>query len=174
MAVDQRAPGLIEWIGFRRLHAMISAEAYRRIVVTAALAIVLAGCSIFGTHHTAQQQTYLDKVYALDLQYEIPQANLPGAWERAKDFVGKYSTLPIVHADENDIQTAEVAPDGLDIGYHIYNYSGGQPGMVRIVVHTITNDKAYGSNIAYRARRDAHILAYYICYGVIEPSLILK
>jgi hypothetical protein len=138
-----------------------------------ALAVALAGCSTFATHHDPQQQAYLDKVYAMNLQYAIPAENLPAAWERAKDFINKYSTLPIVRADEQDIATAQVAPDGLDIGYHVYNYST-EPGKVRIVVHTVTNDKVYGSNIAYRAKRDSHILAYYIAYGVIEPALILK
>lgn len=138
-----------------------------------ALAAALAGCSLLTTHHDPQQQSYLDKVYAMDLQYAIPEENLPAAWGRAKEFISKYSTLPVVRADEQDIATAEVAPDGLDIGYHVYNYST-QPGKVRIVVHTLTNDKVYGSNIAYRAKRNAHILAYYIAYGVIEPSLILK
>ena len=109
---------LIERIGLLRLRSVNFAGPYSALSAIA-LAVALAGCSLLTTHHDPKQQSYLDKVYAMDLQYAIPEENLPAAWVRAKEFISKYSTLPIVRADEQDIATAEVAPDGLDIGYHV-------------------------------------------------------
>lgn len=143
----------------------------RSLCWLALLALMLARCSILKPGLTPAQQTYLNNAKATPLDIVIPQGELPKAWANARDFVRKYSPLPLIQSDEAEIRTRDPAPDGIDVGWEIH-VRPATLGSVGIVINPLVTERGYGGNAESRGQHNAHLLAYYLKTGQLEPALV--
>ena len=121
----------------------------------------LAGCAQIERNNLyPQQQEQLDKAMAQPLHFDIPASESTAAWGRAQDYLARYSRLKLQTATNDLLETYNPTDYG-EVGYKINRIEGHV--STQFTVDAYTAD----SNVATLARRDAHLLAYYIAVG--EP-----
>jgi len=118
-----------------------------------------------------EQSDYLDKAKDFPLAFAIPAAETPKAWERAREFIERYGTLKLRTADDRVIETILPEASDLDIGYTVIKRPYGD-AQYKIAIETQTASRFGGSSTSNKARTNAHLLAYYIATGIIDPALV--
>jgi hypothetical protein len=118
---------------------------------------------------TAEERSYLERAEACPLEFTIPADEADAAWGRAQSFIGRFSSMKLQTVTDFVIQTYNPREGNVDFGYYVTKTPLGD--QVRITVECIKGNLFSGAD----AKRNAHILAYYIKTGEEpSPKLIAK
>lgn len=140
----------------------------RKAVIIILALFVLSGCtSISMKNLTPEERSYFEKVEAFPLEFIIPKIEADDAWGRAQSFIGRFSSMKLQTVTDFVIQTYN--PSDIKFGYYVTKTP--MDDDIQITVQCITEGWFSGDD----ARRNAHILAYYMKTGELpNPKFIAR
>jgi hypothetical protein len=126
--------------------------------------LVTIGCATM----TSEERTYLERVMATPLTVTIPSTDADEAWERAKSWIKRFSSMEPQTVSEGVIKTLDPA-SGLPLfGYYVTKERAGD--HVEIAVKCNCGN----ASDSIQADKNGRILAYFIKTGELHPRFIMK
>lgn len=140
----------------------------RKVAIIVLTLFVLVGCtSITMKNLTPEERNYFEIVEAFPLEFTMPKVEADDAWGRAQSFIGRFSSMKLQTVTDFVIQTYN--PSDIKFGYYVTKTPMGDE--IQITVQCITEGLFSGVD----AKRNAHILAYYIKTGELcNPKFIAR
>lgn len=129
----------------------------------------LFGCALVSVELSPGEKAYLQKVNATPLVFSVERSKGDDAWGRAQSFLGRYSSMKLQIATDFVIQTYNPTEDEVDFGYSVTKTPIGDNFEFQV---GCSCGNMFGGS---EARRNAHILSYYIMSGELPyPSMIRR
>lgn len=121
-------------------------------LLASALCFVFVGCAS-GRLLTHQEKEYFDEVMTFPTTFTLPNSEAEAAWGRAKSFVAQYRIM-------------EPHTYWISYGYNVSRTPMGDKTQFTV---ECTSDHA---NNKSREQENAHLLAYYMATGKLDPSFV--
>jgi len=152
-----------------------------RLSFPRAVLILLLGASALSCSSafqlSAEDEASLKEAMAMDLRFVVPRDHAIDSWDRAQDFVNRYSTMNLRTATDSLITSYETPPPDLAalptatqtrFGYSVRRYRdlSGIGYLVQCTPSVKTGEKD--------ADQNAHLLAYYIQTGTVCDRCIIR
>jgi len=139
------------------------------------IAAIAAFCSLltlFGCATTQDltpaQEAFLAAAMATPLTFTMPTSQVDEAWARAQSFVTRFSPMQIQPLTPHVIRTQNPTSATSAFGYYVRKIPKG--GETQFTVECL----CAGMNPSQPSIRNAHILAYYMKTGNLDPSLVSR
>lgn len=118
---------------------------------------------------TAQEKAYASAMRAFPTEFSVPKDQSDEAWGRANRFLSKFSVLRLQMATDMLLTTYNPYKIG-QYGYEITRMSGRENVTFNVECSSFTGN--IFSDERHEANQNAHIAAYYIATGIVEPYFI--
>jgi hypothetical protein len=112
----------------------------------------------------------LEEAMAVPLEFTIPKVEADQAWKRAQSFVERFSSMKVQNISANVIRTSNPTQLSTTFGYYIQKILLGE--NVRFTIQCFCGTLSASATDA--SLQNAHILAYYMKTGKLDPSLVTR
>ncbi len=150
---------------------------FPRTVLILALCWAPASCSSTSVFQlSADEQSLLQSAMNTSLTFVVPRDQTIASWDRAVDFVDRYSTMKLRSATDSLVtryQEPVVTPTIASASSILYGYSVGRTKDWEGIRYNVqcTPSSAVGQK---DADQNAHIAAYYIKTGAVCDRCIVR
>jgi hypothetical protein len=142
-----------------------------RFAAIAFVALGLVSCAAGGVFQLSpEEQAALDAANATPLLFTVPRDRSIASWDRAHDFVNRYSTMKLRNATDSllvtyDTPTYQQVPSPVETGSSIrFGYSVSRSSAVEGIQYRVQCEAS--SKLGEKdAQQNAHLAAYYIMTG---------
>ena len=117
---------------------------------------------------TPVQKTYLSAAMATPLTFTLPTGQVDEAWTRARSFVTRFSDMQIQPLTPHVIRTQNPTSATSSFGYYVRKIPKG--GRTEFTVECLCG----GMHPSQPSIRNAHLLAYYMKTGNLDPTLVTR
>lgn len=144
----------------------------RQIFLVASILLVsgIISCATAPKQLTPEEQSYLRKVMAFPLTFTISKADEKEAWGRAQSWIGQFSSMKTQMVTDYVIQTYNpFQPLRPSFGYYVTKEPVEDKFQISVKCIRVTP-----LLFKKQSEQNAHILAYYIKTGEMNPSFISR
>ena len=134
-------------------------------IVVVLLVVCAMGCAAT-SDLTPDQQQYLQSAMATPLDFTMPKVEADEAWKRALDFIQRFSSLRLQQMSEHVIRTYDPTSFSIPFGYYVRRVPLGNAD--RFTVECMCSTMSLNDETL----QNAHILAYYMKTGKLDPMLV--
>jgi hypothetical protein len=125
----------------------------------------LLGCATT-SELSSSQQAFLAAAMATPLTFTLPQDQAEAAWTRAQTFVQRFSTMKLQALTPHVIRTYDSTGTSPAFGYYLRKVPKG--GETQFTVECMCSNM-FPSD---QSIENAHLLAYYMKTGNLDPELV--
>jgi hypothetical protein len=150
---------------------------FPRFILTSLLAWALVSCSSTSVFQlSADEQSLLQSAMNTPLTFVVPRDQAIASWDRASDFVQRYSTMKlrsvtdslITVYDEPSVTPLIENASSIRFGYSVRR--SRDPGGILYQVQCTASSKTGDTDAA----QNAHIAAYYVKTGLVCDRCIVR
>ena len=137
-----------------------------RIAAVAFITVLsFLGCATT-TELTATQEAYLAEAMATPLSFTLPTDQAEKAWSRGRSFVERFGAMRLQNLTPHVIRTYDPAGPMASFGYYLRKIPKGD--RTEFTVECICQNMS----VSDASLQNAHLLAYYMKTGNLDPALV--